>query len=279
MKCIAARDTSGDALPGEKVQMAASQSERVLLALRPSALFLDALIVFASMAFAFWIEWRTPRFWLGEAHSIVPLWKLLSAFGGFAVVLLWMGGQHHDSTLRPRNLLQEQRLNLQDCAISGFLLFSVLYLLRLEALSRGFVLFIIVLVAFGLGLRRLIYRTFRAKPGGSRNVLIVGADSTALAIRDQLREDPKLGYIFKGFVRLSNAESDKIDDPDDVIGSVDKLAEHVCKYSVNEVFLTPSCSREMALKLVSQARELGIHSRMVLGHLRLDVNQTNRSQS
>lgn len=279
MKGIPAQDSSGNALAVEKVRMAAAQSGRVLRAMRQSALLLDASIIFTAMAIAFWIEWRTPRFWVGEALSNVPKWKLLSAFGGFAIVHLWISGHHYDSALAPRNLLQVQRLNLQDCAISGFLLFSALYLLGLETLSRGFVLLFIAFVAFGLGLRRLIYRAFPAEPVGSRNVLIIGSDSTALAIRDQLREDPKLGYIFKGFVKLSNAESDQIDNPGDVIGSVDKLAEHVYKYSVNEVFLTPSCSREVALKLVSQARELGIHARMVLGRLRLEVNQTNRSQS
>ena len=28
-------------------------------------------------------------------------------------------------------------------------------------------------------------------------------------------------------------------DPDEVVGTIDKLAEHVCNYSVNEVF--PDC--------------------------------------
>ncbi|HEV2323750.1 MAG TPA: hypothetical protein VGS10_07350 [Terracidiphilus sp.] len=242
---------------------------------------LDALIIFASMAIAVRIKWHTSIFvmpWLYPQGPLTNLkaWKLLAAFGGFAVLLLWTSSHHYESASRKRSLLREQKLNLEDCAISGLFLVSALYLLGADAPSRGFVLLFVLLVAFGLGIRRLIYRTFPKDPSGPRNVLIIGVDSIALALRDQLREDPELGYTFKGFVKLSNSEANTMADPDEIVGTIDKLAEHVCNYSVNEVFLTDSCGRETALTLVDQAHELGIGACLVPGHLRFGVNPRNR---
>lgn len=243
---------------------------------------MDGLIVFAAMAVAVSIEWPTPaggasRLWRGGALSNVATWKLLAAFAGFAVVLLWISSHHDQSTLSKRSLLEEQKLNLRDCAITGLFLASVLYLIGAESLPRGFVLLFVVLVAFGLGLRRLIYRAFPEDPSGPRNVLIIGTDSIALAVREQVRDDPELGYIFKGFVKLTNAEPDSIAYPEEIVGTTDKLSEHVCKYSVSEVFLTPSCGREMALRLADQARELGIGARLIPGYLRFGVDLKNGS--
>ena len=53
----------------------------------------DALIVFIALALASRIEWHTslqgtPRCFPEMALSKVPAWKLVTAFGGFAVVLL-----------------------------------------------------------------------------------------------------------------------------------------------------------------------------------------------
>lgn len=279
MKGTTAQNASGNSLSAQSRRKKTTHSGCVFRALRKLALLFDASIIFAAMAVAAGIEWQAPRFWQVWVLSNIPQWKILSAFGGFAVVLLWASSHHYNSNLAPRTLFLEQKLNLQDCAISAVFLVAVLYLIGADSLSRGLILLFLVLVAFGLGLRRLIFQIFPAEPEGSRNVLIIGADSTALAIREQLREDLKLGYVFKGFVKFSDSEPDSMDDPREVIGTVDKLAEHVFNYSVNEVFLTPSCSREMAMKLVNQARELGISSRMVFGHLRFAVKQTNRLRS
>lgn len=237
----------------------------------------DALIIFGALAVAAYLEWHMT---LNEAllHrrdaalSGVATGKLIAAFLGFAVVLLWTSSHHNESRLKRRSLVQEQKLNLQDCAIAGLVLVSVLYLIGAEALPRGFVLLLVLLVALGLGLRRLIYRTFPEEPAGPCNVLIIGADSTACALREQLRDGAGLGYAFKGFVKLSHAELDSKVDPGEVVGTVDKLAEHVCRYAVKGVFLTASCGREMTRKIARQARELGIDARMVPGHLRFAVD-------
>lgn len=277
MKGFATRDASVKALSPECTRDTADRYRRRCRRLRKLALLSDAAIIFAALAFAVRIEWQTPWFWRVGELSKIPLWKLLVALGGFAIVLLWTSNHQYESALRKPGLFQQQKANLQDCAISALFLVSVLYLTGAEALSRAFVFFFLVFVAFGFAVRRLIYRTLSAEPTGPRNVLIVGVDPTARAVRDQMRKDPELGYIFKGFVKLSNSEPEGVDEPPEIVGTIDKLADHVCKYSVSEVFLSSSCSREMAMKLVGQVRELGIDSRMILGHLRLGVTQTNRA--
>lgn len=283
MKVTAVRATTGTCPAAERAAKAVAGPARIFRVVRRLGIFFDALAIFVALAVALHIEWRTPFgetpwFWRDAAFSDVAGWKLIAAFGGFAVVLLWTSSHHYKSVLSKHGLFQEQRLNLQDCAVSGIFLVGALYLLGAEALSRSFVLLFLVLVAVGHGIRRLIYRTFPDEPTGPHNVLIIGADSTANALREQLRDGAGFGYAFQGFVKLSDAEPDSISDPGEVVGTIDKLAEHVCKYSVNGVFITTSCSREMTLKIVRQARELGVETRMVPGHLRFGVDKRNRSR-
>ena len=276
MKAFAMQDDSGKTLSPECMRQAADKSERLSEWLRRFAWFFDALIIFGALAFAVRIQWQTSWFWrLGEISGI-PVWKLLGALGGFAIVLLWISSHQYESVSVKPSLLQQQKLNLQDCAISALYLVSMLYLMGAEALSRGFVVLFLVLVVFGLGIRRLLWRTLPAELTGPRNVLIIGLGPTAQAIRERLRNDPELGYVFKGFVKLSNSEPEDIDDAREIIGTIDKLAEHVCRYAVAEIFLTASCSRKMAVKLVDQAHDLGINSRMILDHLRFGIDQQKR---
>lgn len=274
---------SGKRQSAENSPKAAAQSATLLRILGRSGTVLDALIVFTAIVLAFHVEWRTPLagapwLWTKGEFSNTTAWKLVSALGGFVVVLLWTSSHHIDSVSRQRTSLEEQKLNLKDCAISAVVLLSWLYITGAEAVPSSFILLLISFVALGLSLRRLIYRVLPMQPKGPRNVLIIGADSTAVALREQMRNDPELGYTFKGFVKLSNSDPDSIDYPGEVIGTIDDLPEHVFKYSVNEVFLTPSCNKEITAKLVNQARDLGINSRMVLGHVRVGVDLKNDSK-
>jgi FlaA1/EpsC-like NDP-sugar epimerase len=259
------------------------QSARRFRGLSRLGTLLDALIIIAALAIAVHIEWHTPFrdmpwFWRYRALSNVSTWKLVAAFSGFAVVLLWISSHHRESALRKRTLLLEQKLNLQDCLVSGLFLIAALYLTDAETLSRGFVLLFVVLVAVGLGLRRLIYRTIPSEHVAPRNVLIIGADATARALREQLRDATAPEYAFKGFVKLSDSEPDSLADPGEVVGTIDELTEHVYKYSVNGLFLTPSCDRAMTVKIVRQAREMGIETRMVPGHIRFAAKRKKRSR-
>ncbi|HEV2136852.1 MAG TPA: hypothetical protein VGR47_21715 [Terracidiphilus sp.] len=261
----------------------AMQCARRFRGLKRLGTFLDALIIIVAMAVSVHIEWHTPFrgmpwFWRHRALAKVSTWKLVAVFCGFAGLLLWISSHHHESALRKRALLLEQKLNLQDCLVSGLFLIAALYLAGAETLSRGFVLLFVVLVATGLGLRRLIYRAIPPEHVAQRNVLIIGADATARALREQLRDVTRPEFAFKGFVKLSDSEPDGLADPGEVVGTIDKLPEHVYKYSVNGLLLTPSCDREMTLKIVRQAREMGIETRMVPGHVRFGVKRKNRSR-
>lgn len=267
----------------ENAGKATPQSARLFRGLRSLGMPFDALIIFAALLISVHIEWHSPIretlwFWREHAVSNIPAWKPVTAFCGFAVVLLWISSHHYEFALRKRTLIQEQKLNLQDCLVSGLFLIGALYLVGAETVSRGFVLLFLVLVAFGLGLRRIIYRTFPAEPAGPCNVLIIGADSTARALREQLRDDRGFGYAFKGFVKLSASEPDGVADPNEVIGTIDKLPEHVYRYSVNGLLLTASCGREMTRRIVHQARELGVEARMVPRHIRFGAQKRNRTR-
>ncbi len=276
MKAFALQDRPPSSPPAEHNEP--FRVVRRFRAWRRVGIVIDAFAILAAAAIAVFLEWHDPlgapaRFWRYGSVSQVPAWKLGTAFLSFVVVLLWTSSHHRDSAFRKRSLLEEQRLNLQDCAVSAVFLAGVLYLLGADAVSHALVLWLLVWATVGLALRRLIFRAFAPTYTGSRNVLIIGTDSAACTLREQLRDGAGAAYVFKAFVKLFDGELDCTADRSEVVGTLDKLPEHVYRCSANEVLLTGSCDREMALKIMHQAHELGIDARMVLGRLRFGVKQ------
>jgi len=104
----------------------------------------DAFAIHAAAALAVSLEWHDPlgvppRFLRYGSLSQVPAWKLATAFLSFAVVLLWSSSHHRDSAFKKRSLLEEQKLSLQDCAISAVFLAGILYFLGADAVPHGLV--------------------------------------------------------------------------------------------------------------------------------------------
>jgi len=160
---------------------------------RRVGIVVDAFAILAAAAIAISLECHDPlgspaRFWRYGSLSQVPAWKLGTAFLSFVVVLLWTSSHDRDSAFRKRSLLEEQRLNLQDCAVSAVFLAGVLYLLGADAVSHALVLWLLVWATVGLALRRWVFRAFTFTYAGSRNVLIIGTDSAACTLREQLRD-------------------------------------------------------------------------------------------
>ena len=208
------------------------------------------------------------EFWHDTLFPGRSIWVLLAFLCGFTFVLIVTSRRLHLYTPRTMtNILNEQRASAQACFTSGLLLTGTLFLLHATYIPRSIVLSTVVLVAFAVGLRRLVYRLllYRRFDRGldTRNVMIVGTGVQAQALRKHLESIRHLGYTFKGFVETPNTNPCAAEAAGDVVASLDKLFQQARKQFIDEIFFTTPCERSIVESVLEQAREHGVDLRVV----------------
>lgn len=207
-------------------------------------------------------------FWHGTLFYGRSMGILVGLFCGFTLTLIATSRRLHlYNPERLTSMLHEQRMSAQACFTSGLLLTGALYLVHADDIPRGIVISTVCLVAVALGLRRLIYRVllYRRFERGldTRNVLIVGTGAEAHALRNHLESIKHLGYTFKGFIELPNADPRAIMESADVVGTLDTLFQNTRRQFIDEIFFTANCERGIVQDVLEQARIHGVDLRMV----------------
>ena len=207
-------------------------------------------------------------FWEGTLIHGRSMGILMGLFCGFTVALIMTSRRLHLYTpTRLTNFLHEQRLSAQACFTSGLLLTGALYLLHGSDIPREVVIGTVGMVAFGLGVRRLIYRMqlYRRFDRGldTRNVLIVGTGPEAHALRHHMESIHHLGYTFKGFIELPGSSARTAVSIADIVGNLDTLFVHTRKQFIDEIFFTSACERGIVQDVLEQARIHGVDLRVV----------------
>jgi exopolysaccharide biosynthesis polyprenyl glycosylphosphotransferase len=207
-------------------------------------------------------------FWHGTLFYGRSTGILVALFCGFTLTLIGTSRRLHLYTPeRLTNMLHEQRLSAQACFTSGLLLTGALYMVHADDIPRGIVISTVSLVAVALGLRRLVYRIllYRRFDRGldTRNVFIVGTGAEARALRHHLESIKHLGYTFKGFIEMPDADPRATAESKDIVGTLDTLFQNTRQQFVDEIFFTAACEREIVQDVLEQARIHGVDLRMV----------------
>lgn len=239
-----------------------------------SWMILDGLTVMMAATVATLYEQRTTPlngargFWHGTLIHRQPMSVLLGVLLVFMVTLIETSRRMHLYTpSRLNGFLNEQRLTLQACLISGLLLTGTLYVVHAAEVPRSIVIITMGLVMFSLCLRRLLYRLRmyrRFKRGiDTRNVLIVGTGPEARALRDHLSAQRHLGYSFKGFVDLA-AKSLRFGGPlPGASATIESLFNHARKEFIDEIVIAGPCDPGVVPEICSRARAQKIDLRVV----------------
>jgi exopolysaccharide biosynthesis polyprenyl glycosylphosphotransferase len=191
---------------------------------------------------------------------------LLFYLGWFAICLVFfMRSYGLYGPLQHRSGLHEQRMTVQATLVAGLILCGTLYLFQGVAVSREVVGLLIALTAGLICIRRAIwrqmaYRRFRAGIE-TKNVLIIGAGRVAHALRNHLDSLQYLGFRFKGFVALTERETESGDA--DVIGDVRNCLSLARSLFVDEIFISAPADKRIVIGLVEEARTAGIDVRVV----------------
>jgi exopolysaccharide biosynthesis polyprenyl glycosylphosphotransferase len=161
--------------------------------------------------------------------------------------------------------MDEQRRTLQATLTAGFVLCGTAYLSHGEVISRQAILVFVLGAALMLSFRRALwrrmaYRRYR-EDIDTRNILIVGTGEVAQQLRTHLKSLKHLGFRFKGFVSLSEAEAKH--NNSELIGDICDCLSLAKLHFVDEIFISVPAERELVIDLVQRAREVGIDVRIV----------------
>ena len=167
--------------------------------------------------------------------------------------------------IQNRSGLNEQRLTLQATLVAGLILCGTLYLTRADEVSRVVVVLAVLLTGAMLCARRALWRSLvysRYREGlDTRNVLIVGSGRVGHALRNHLESLGHLGYRFRGFIALSEAEAET--DDADTIGSIRNCLPLSRALFIDEIFVSVPTDKKVVIDLVREAREIGVDVRVV----------------
>jgi exopolysaccharide biosynthesis polyprenyl glycosylphosphotransferase len=167
--------------------------------------------------------------------------------------------------IQNRSGLHEQRMTIQATLTAGLLLCGTLYLSNGVEISRIVVCLMVVFTAILLSLRRALWRKrvysrFRAGIE-TRNVLIVGSGRVGHALRNHIESLQHLGFRFKGFVALTERETESGDT--EVISDVQNCLSVARSLFVDEIFFSVPGDKKMVISIVEEARIAGIDVRVV----------------
>lgn len=194
-------------------------------------------------------------------------------FGIFGVYLAWFAlcfifltrsyGLY--GPIQNRSGLHEQRMTIQATLIAGLILCGSIYLSRGELVSRIVVVLSVLLTGAIVCARRALWRSLvysRYRDGvDTRNVLIIGNGRVAHALRNHLESLQHLGFRFRGFIALNDAEQES-GEPD-IIGNIGNCLSLARALFVDEIFFSVPADKNMVIGLVQEARALGIDVRVV----------------
>jgi len=171
----------------------------------------------------------------------------------FAVILvLACDAQHLYEDFLSRSFADELVAVTKSVLISALLASAVVFLAKIEMISRLVLGISTILILVGLvawrAFRRRLARSRVKKGLTCRNVLIVGTGPIAKSLAAHLERRWELGYRVKGFI----SEVDEMHG--EAAGTLDELPKLARAQFVDEVFVTVPTNRDRLTSLAMQAR-------------------------
>ncbi|MFA5059045.1 MAG: sugar transferase [Candidatus Omnitrophota bacterium] len=143
---------------------------------------------------------------------------------------------------------------------------SLQYILKIQEFPRSIFLISIALIILSFFLWRVIKRLFVeylvAQGYNNFNAIIVGAGKVGVALAQEITSRPGLGIKIVGFL-----DDFKKDDPADkhmrIIGKISDFSDIAKKRFIDKVFITVHHDSSVFLKLLEDARDLGVAVRVI----------------
>ncbi|MBW4026806.1 sugar transferase [Acidipila rosea] len=163
----------------------------------------------------------------------------------------------------------ELRLTAQAGLTAGLLLCGGLYLTHHDHVSRAMVILLTSVATVSLCIRRATGRLsrYRQYEQGieTRNIVILGTNYLSNALGNHIAGDYRLGYQFRGFITAPGCQDHHDVLPEQILGGPEILRQLTRQHFIDELVIAQPCSTEEVIRLVEEARDLGIDIRAISG--------------
>ncbi len=164
----------------------------------------------------------------------------------------------------------ELRMTAQACLTAGMLLCGAVYMTHFLYISRSLVVLFTFSAIVILCIRRVIWRQrrYRLYERGlsTRHVVILGTNHLSFALGRQIENQARLGYTLRGYVLAPDIAATPSAPGVNVLGRFDDLQTIVRRHFIDEVVITESCPMDNVIRLLKEARILGLDIRAVSGY-------------
>jgi exopolysaccharide biosynthesis polyprenyl glycosylphosphotransferase len=142
---------------------------------------------------------------------------------------------------------------------------SAIYLSGEKMISRDVIVTTVVLSTAALALRRL--SSYGRGLWVQHKLLIVGAGRVGQALRQYLFANPRLGYVFVGYIdrRMSGRYSipSDVNNEAPILGSIEDMDVIIKTYFIDEILVTLPADRNLVKDVAAHAIKAGIDLRVV----------------
>jgi exopolysaccharide biosynthesis polyprenyl glycosylphosphotransferase len=164
----------------------------------------------------------------------------------------------------------EVRLVIQGCLNAGLLLCGGLYMFHAVGISRILIMLLVGTAMVVLSVRRVMWRYSRYRQYEQgielRNMVILGTNQLSYALSRHIRDYPRLGYCFLGFIMAPGSLLSSEIGSDQILGGVERIRQLARQHFVDELVIAEFYPTESAIRLVQDARELDIDVRAISGY-------------
>ncbi len=164
----------------------------------------------------------------------------------------------------------ELRMTAQACLNAAIMLCGAVYMTHNLSVSRALVLLFALCAMIALCIRRAIWRMRRYRQYehglSTRHVVILGTNPLSLALGRQIATESRLGYTLRGYVLAPGSIPPLGLSGVDILGCLDDIHTIARRHFIDEIVVADSCPIDRVIRLLRDAREIGIDVRAVSGY-------------
>ncbi len=155
---------------------------------------------------------------------------------------------------------------IRSVGMASLAVIILVYILKVQDFPRTVLISSVVFISVFLSLWRVAKKFFVeylvARGYNNWNILIVGAGKVGLLLAQEVRRRPGLGLRVAGFLDDLKVGTDPSKGPQ-ILGKIDDFADIAKREFIGTVFITVHDDNQVFLKLLEEARELGVAVRVV----------------
>jgi len=227
--------------------------------------FIDIICIYAAIYLVLLLRQGTLPFaisWEGFFSSANPF-KIV--FFLWVPVILFFN-QAHGLYQTRREKLESLEIwqVMRSVVLSTLVAIVVVYLLKIQEFPRGVLLFSAVAISILLSLwrvlKKLLVNVLVGHGYNNFNAVIIGARKAGVLLSEEIKKQPALGIKIIGFLDDQEALNET---KEKLLGPLKDFQNIVQREFIDQVFITMYPEHQIFIKLLEEARELGIAVRVV----------------